>query len=449
MLERGCRTVAVFSPTPLAGYWEEAKYMPKDGKQPRPNRGEKAYASPATSSPTRPAMELPKPKLTHADCRREGRAEAGVTRSKFKAGATEDSTASRNRAPAALRNLMGYLRENARLDVALEQRRALRPATSNCRRSSSCTCTAASRSSSAKPTSRTSSRTSRPAGCCSRTPRATGYEQWKEFDKSFRETCAKLFPDKKLVVIQDDRRRQGRPAVQDRTRGRHQHHDRAVPPRDAGRQGTGAGDAKTYPVLLEGIKIDGRWVVIYSKYDIGCAIEGHKAADCLGHDKDSALPHRVGRRAVLAEAVSQKEPRTRSLRAIARRASRFCSAFLSPASRSASLPCRRASRRARPRGPASPGSPRRNVSDSGVGPAAVERQQAVAGLQPARRPRRCRLARPSPSRPRPRPSSSLSHREAPHGRRGDDPRLAACPSARHQLVHQPLHHVARDVTRSA
>ena len=46
---------------------------------------------------------------------------------------------------------------------------------------------------------------------------------------------------------------------------------------------------RTYPVMLEGIKVDGRWVVIYSKYDVGCAIEGHKAADCLGHDKESAL----------------------------------------------------------------------------------------------------------------------------------------------------------------
>jgi len=40
---------------------------------------------------------------------------------------------------------------------------------------------------------------------------------------------------------------------------------------------------------LEGIQVDGRWVVIYSKYDVGCAIEGHKAADCLGYDKESAL----------------------------------------------------------------------------------------------------------------------------------------------------------------
>ena len=48
-------------------------------------------------------------------------------------------------------------------------------------------------------------------------------------------------------------------------------------------------EMRTYPVLLEGIKVDGRWVVVYSKYDIGCAIEGHKSADCLGHDKESAL----------------------------------------------------------------------------------------------------------------------------------------------------------------
>ena len=48
-------------------------------------------------------------------------------------------------------------------------------------------------------------------------------------------------------------------------------------------------EMRDYPVMLEGIKIDGRWVVVYSKYDIGCAIEGHKSADCLGHDKESAL----------------------------------------------------------------------------------------------------------------------------------------------------------------
>jgi hypothetical protein len=47
-----------------------------------------------------------------------------------------------------------------------------------------------------------------------------------------------------------------------------------------------------YPIVepaLEGIKVDGRWVVIYSKYDIGCALEKHASTECLGHDHESAV----------------------------------------------------------------------------------------------------------------------------------------------------------------
>jgi hypothetical protein len=39
---------------------------------------------------------------------------------------------------------------------------------------------------------------------------------------------------------------------------------------------------------LEGVKINGRWAIIYSKYDLGCALERTKSSDCLGHDFDSA-----------------------------------------------------------------------------------------------------------------------------------------------------------------
>jgi hypothetical protein len=40
--------------------------------------------------------------------------------------------------------------------------------------------------------------------------------------------------------------------------------------------------------MLEGIKVDGRWVVIYSRYDLGCALEKNKSSACLGHDEQSA-----------------------------------------------------------------------------------------------------------------------------------------------------------------
>ena len=49
------------------------------------------------------------------------------------------------------------------------------------------------------------------------------------------------------------------------------------------------GELRDITPELEGIKLDNRWVVIYSKYDIGCALERHQSTDCLGHDPASAL----------------------------------------------------------------------------------------------------------------------------------------------------------------
>jgi hypothetical protein len=48
---------------------------------------------------------------------------------------------------------------------------------------------------------------------------------------------------------------------------------------------------------LEGVKLNGRWVVIYSRYDIGCALERHPTPGCLGHDYASAVA--LGKAAVL------------------------------------------------------------------------------------------------------------------------------------------------------
>lgn len=45
---------------------------------------------------------------------------------------------------------------------------------------------------------------------------------------------------------------------------------------------------RNVPPEFEGIKINDRWAVVYSKYDLGCALERHKSSDCLGYDFDSA-----------------------------------------------------------------------------------------------------------------------------------------------------------------
>ena len=49
-----------------------------------------------------------------------------------------------------------------------------------------------------------------------------------------------------------------------------------------------AGGAKDFP-QLEGVKVNGHWVIIYSKFDIGCALERHTGIDCKGYTYESAL----------------------------------------------------------------------------------------------------------------------------------------------------------------
>jgi hypothetical protein len=104
----------------------------------------------------------------------------------------------------------------------------------------------------------------------------------KAFDKSFRKFAADLLPDKKLeaIPLSDEffsKDLNGTAITQVRCR------------REAAEGGGPERGYRTVDPYLEGIKIDGRWVVIYSKYDIGCALENSKASDCLGHDHDSAV----------------------------------------------------------------------------------------------------------------------------------------------------------------
>lgn len=49
-----------------------------------------------------------------------------------------------------------------------------------------------------------------------------------------------------------------------------------------------AGGGQDFP-QLEGVKLNGRWAIIYSKYDIGCALERHQGLDCKGYSYESAL----------------------------------------------------------------------------------------------------------------------------------------------------------------
>ena len=50
----------------------------------------------------------------------------------------------------------------------------------------------------------------------------------------------------------------------------------------------GAGGGQNFP-QLEGVKINDHWVIIYSKYDIGCALERHTGIECKGYTYESAV----------------------------------------------------------------------------------------------------------------------------------------------------------------
>lgn len=108
--------------------------------------------------------------------------------------------------------------------------------------------------------------------CCSAVP----------FDKSFREQMAALFPDKPLTRIPVDHElfstKIGNDLRQVRRRGTD----------SSGGRGVAAGAVLQGEPVLEGIEIDGRYVVIYSKFDISCALERQTAIACEGYTADDA-----------------------------------------------------------------------------------------------------------------------------------------------------------------
>jgi hypothetical protein len=40
------------------------------------------------------------------------------------------------------------------------------------------------------------------------------------------------------------------------------------------------------PPQLEGVKINNHWAIIYSKFDIGCALENSSGIDCKGYTRE-------------------------------------------------------------------------------------------------------------------------------------------------------------------
>jgi hypothetical protein len=275
-IEYGCKTVVVYSPQDLSCLWESNQWQN--------GRGQLAFRMAGNIIAYATGMEPPKPRLSPTDVVQDDPSGKEIPRGYLKVAQLRHA-GDWQPAPHAMRNLMDHLRKRARLDVALQTKPiyATDPDLLDFRflymhgRGSF----------TLSPEAIKNLRLDLETGgllfadaCCGK----------KAFDASFRELAAQLFPDKKLELI----------PVTDEFYGQDVNGTaiRSVKCRTEAAGGAGqTGEYRDMAPYLEGIKIGNRWAVVYSKYDIGCALEKHQSTDCLGHDHESALT--LGSAAVL------------------------------------------------------------------------------------------------------------------------------------------------------
>ena len=103
------------------------------------------------------------------------------------------------------------------------------------------------------------------------------------FDKSFRELIGQLYPDKPLTRIPVTHElfstKSGHDLRQVRRRG--------ADPTDG--KGVISNSVNLGEPIFEGIEVDGRFAVIYSKYDLSCALERQTAVACEGYVSEDAV----------------------------------------------------------------------------------------------------------------------------------------------------------------
>jgi hypothetical protein len=261
-IKLGCKTVVVYSPQDLSCLWE--------ANQSTTGRGQFAFRLGANIVAYATGMEKPKARLTPVEVINDRGDERKVPRGYLKVAQLRHD-GDWHPAPKAMRNLMLYLRQKAHLDVALqtEDLRPGHPDLLNFKFMYMHGRGAFSFEGQEIENLRANLETGAVLladACCGR----------KAFDASFRALMKKLLPDKELepIPLNDDlySKELNGTAI------------KSVRRRDAADAGY-----RDVPPELEGIKVNGHWVVIYSKYDIGCALEHRLSSDCLGHDPESAL----------------------------------------------------------------------------------------------------------------------------------------------------------------
>jgi len=276
-MQMGCKTAVIYSPKDLSCRWESNQYADNGDNELAFHIGANviAYAT---------GLEPPPDRLTQMPVSREDPLARKVPRGFLKVGQLKHDGDS-NAAAQAMPNLMAELREKTGLDVALKTHEVW-PTKKNVVEYKFLYMHGRKNFSLPKDQLDDLRFNLEHRGllfadaCCGS----------NSFDKSFREFIGDLWPDKKYKLEPIP--------VKDELYGKELNGTGIASVR-CRREGAGQRDTKyqEYEPFLEGVKIKGRWAVIYSRWDIGCALEKHKSPDCMGHDYDSAV--RLGRAVVL------------------------------------------------------------------------------------------------------------------------------------------------------
>jgi hypothetical protein len=282
-LQMGCKTVLVYSPEDMSCLWEQNRQDTA--------RGELAFRVGTNIIAYATGKEPPKPRLTKVDLvsvKDEGRQ---IPRGFLKVAQVQHA-GDWHPAPRAMPRLMGYLRERAGVDVALKTEEILLRSDTRSiidfkfvymhgRKDFM-------QEHGYSDEDLKNLRFSLENGgllfadaCCGK----------KGFDEGFRKFVARLLPKYKLEPInpQEELKEGGLfSADLNGVALTHENIRCRVEPK---------AEFRHMAPALEGIKINGRWAVIYSRYDIGCALERATSSDCLGYDTESA--QRIAGAAVL------------------------------------------------------------------------------------------------------------------------------------------------------
>ncbi len=258
-ITHGCRTVVIYSPEDLSCYWNQSETNPANPAVIKALRVGQNVVDYATGK------EMPADKLAVREVR-------DFAPELPKRGALQIAKIRHagdwNIAPLALPNLMSALRDKLGLDVVVNHKEMF-PADPNLEKFPLVYMHGRAAISFDKKNLDALRAHLDPGGGMLFADAACGSSA---FDVSFRKFIAELLPDKPLVPIPRDDQLYSKEVGYDLSQVQYT---------------KAAGGGRDFP-QLEGVKIDGRWAVIYSKLDIGCALERHQGLDCKGYTPPSA-----------------------------------------------------------------------------------------------------------------------------------------------------------------